>query len=262
MLVIDDINTNPGPFLQNRETQKTLLSCALVCRAWLRCAQKHLYTSIAVRMPDLNSLNKTLKSTYRLSSHVNKLEILNDYSRELMSSFVISHQLFNLVTLTIESLNLTQEHPLIYRATLFHSIQHLCLIELPDCQLSQLVRFINSFSSLVSFKVFTRVLKHRGQILPKPIFRPKPLVRLDLSLIPGITGLILWFLKDGVFLNCLKTLVLRCYIKDSKDRFRLCFEGVDALLSRCRDELDDLTLSFSRIPLVNDVSYLCMPSIF
>ncbi|KAK7684915.1 hypothetical protein QCA50_011749 [Cerrena zonata] len=105
----------------NWDIQKTLHACALVCRAWVHCAQMHLFTNVLVRSRYLHRLQNTLQSAGHISSSIRTLEIGYD-QKVPISSFLVSHRLQNLSTLVIRGLELTQEHICLFRAPLFYTV--------------------------------------------------------------------------------------------------------------------------------------------
>ncbi|KAK7683425.1 hypothetical protein QCA50_013256 [Cerrena zonata] len=238
--------------------QKTLYACALVCRAWVHCAQMHLFTNIQVRPKYLCRLHSSLQSAGHILSSIRTLKIGYD-QKVPISSFLVSHRLQNLSTLVIHGLDLAQEHTLLVRAPLFHTVQHLHLFGLKACKVSQLIRFINSFHSLISLELwfFFKILEHNGQILPRPShISSYSLTSLELRLIPGVSRLLDWCLKAGSFFAHIQKLTLCCYGHADKSEFISCFRGVGALLQNCSATIEELTLRMWEVPMVNEVSDL------
>ena len=175
----------------------------------------------------------------------------------LISLFAIRHQLPNLIYLSIHQLDLAREHRWLHRAPLFHSVQRLELFPLQNCQLSQLVLFINAFPSLTRLDInfgFTE-LEHKGQILPKP-FRnnTRSLKWLDVELIPGSSKLIEWLFKAKSLSPQLTTLILTAYDLEDETKVISSFIGVKELLYSCRDSIEDLRLHLDRVSMVESVS--------
>lgn len=241
------------------DIQKTLYACALVCQAWVHRAQMHLFTNVLVKSKNLHMLHSTLQSAGHMSSSIRILKIGYD-QKVPISSFLVSHRLQNLSTLVIDGLNLAQEHTLLHRAPLFHTVQYLHLSGLKECKVSQLIRFINSFHSLVSLDLWFsfNILEHNGQILPRPSHISScSLTSLILTLIPGVSRLLDWCLNAGSFFTHIKKLTLNCYGHKDKSEFISCFRGVGALLQHCSATIEDLTLYFWDVPMVKEVSDLC-----
>ena len=176
-----------------------------------------------------------------------------------ISFFAIRHRLPNLIYLNMSQLDLTREHRWLHRAPLFRSVQRLKLSSLQNCQLSQLILFINAFPSLTRLDIgfgSTR-LEHKDQILPKP-FRndTRSLKWLDVELIPGSSKLIEWLFKAKSLSSQLTTLIL--YVDDHEDEVKLIssFNGVKELLHSCRNSIEDLRLYLDRVAVVEVVSDL------
>ncbi|KAK7684913.1 hypothetical protein QCA50_011747 [Cerrena zonata] len=242
----------------NWDIQKTLYACALVCREWVHCAQMHLFTNVLVKPKYLHRLQNTLQSAGHILSSIRTLDIGYD-QKVPISSFLISYRLQNLSTLCINHLHLAQEHTLLFRAPLFHTVQYLYLDDLEECKVSQLIRFINSFHSLISLDLWFgfEILEHNGQILPRPSYISScSLTFLYLQLIPGVSRLLDWCLKAGSFFTHIKKLTLYCYDYSDKSKFISCFRGVGALLQHCSATIEDLTLTLEQVPMVNEVSDL------
>ncbi|KAK7683428.1 hypothetical protein QCA50_013259 [Cerrena zonata] len=242
----------------NWDIQKTLYACALVCREWVHCAQMHLFTNVLVKPKYLHRLQNTLQSAGHILSSIRTLGIGYD-QKVPISSFLISYRLQNLSTLCINHLHLAQEHTLLFRAPLFHTVQYLHLDDLEECKVSQLIRFINPFHSLISLDLLFafEILEHNGQILPRPSHLSScSLTSLNLHLIPGVSILLDWCLKAGSFFTHIKKLALHYYGHKDKSEFISCFRGVGALLQHCSATIEDLTLSLDQVPMVNEVSDL------
>ena len=266
----------------NHKTQEALSTCSLVCRAWCARARMHLFKKVLLVPGKVPSLDTILRRNPSITAGIVQVVVSITRSRfdecfgsfkhalsnnwsgwyegsydhewhkwldhnpypSLLSSFAIQHLLTNMVYLEIEGLNLTQEHYCLHRAPLFRSVQHLSLNYLPSSQLSQLVRFINSFPSLSDLQVSflkEQSISHRGQILPKQFHTvTRSLARLVLDLVPGISRLICWFLKAGALLTYLKDLTL-CIDKFSTESdYRSVLEPVGELFRHCSSSLESL----------------------
>ena len=236
-----------------------LSACSLVCRAWRIRAQALLFERIVLNHEGLPSLDRVLRENHVVCSSITEMYVQGESKTTSFSFFAIRHQLPNLTYLNIHQLDLTREHPWLYRAPLFRSVQRLKLYRLKPCQLSQLVLFINSFYSLVRLDLdfdFAQ-LEHRDQILPKPsCIDTRSLIWIELDLNPGVSRLIFWFLKAKPLLERLKTLVLYIWGIEDETDFESSIEGVDRLLDSCRKSIEDLRLHLGTVPMVESFSDL------
>ena len=239
------------------ERVERLSTCSLVCRAWRVRAQAQLFKKISLNYEGLSSFDSVLTRNPSILSIVTEIHVMRRSMANLISFFAIRHQLSNLTDLTLNQLDLNLEHRWLHRAPLFHSVQQLGLFSLQNCQLSQLVLFINAFPSLTRLDIgfgFTE-LEHKGQILPKP-FRSntRSLKWLEVELIPGSSRLIEWLFKAKSLSSQLTTLIL--YVRNLEDEAKLMssFNGVKELLDSCRNSIEDLRLHLASVPMVESVS--------
>ena len=202
---------------------------------------------------ELTFFSDALAKDQRLSSVIRRLEVVKEFQTTPISLFATQHQFRHLNYVNIHDLDLTREHRWLYRAPLFRSVRELRLYHLRSCQLSQLIRFINSFPSLFKLELdfdFSE-LQYRGQILPRTYrSETRALTLLQLDLKPGISGLIDWFLISEPFLAQLKTLVLFVWDVLDKEDFTSSFKGVEGLLDRCRNTLEDFRVHLHEVPVV------------
>ena len=240
----------------NREMVQRLSTCSLVCRAWRVRSQAHLFKAVTLNYEELASLDTVLTNSPAICSGIEEMHLLKKSKSMSISFFVIRHQLSNLTDLNIGGLDLTREHQWFHRSTLFRSVQRLHLYDLQTCQLSQLIRFVNCFHSLYSLGMLFAFnkLEHKGQILPKPFHAgARSLTWLQLHLTPGVSRFIDWLLKPKILLAQLKALVLYVWNIPDETEFLSSFEGLERLLSFCRNSIEELKLRLNRVPMVESV---------
>ena len=212
-----------------------------------------------VSYEELTSFSETLVKDRRIGCGITRLEVVKKSETIPISACAIQHRLPNLGYLNIHDLDLTREHPFLYRAPLFHSVRELRLHRLQSCQLSQLIRFINAFPSLAELELdfaFNN-LEHHGQILPRSCrSEMRALTWLELDLKPGVSRLIDWFLVSEPFLAQLKTLILCAVDIPDEEEFASSFKGVERLLDRCHNSVEDFILHLEKVPMVECVSDL------
>ena len=233
-----------------------LSACSLVCRAWRIRAQALLFERIVLNHEGLPSLDRVLRENHVVCSSITEMYVQGESKTTSFSFFAIRHQLPNLTYLNIHQLDLTREHPWLYRAPLFRSVQRLKLYRLKPCQLSQLVLFINSFYSLVRLDLdfdFAQ-LEHRDQILPKPsCIDTRSLIWIELDLNPGVSRLIFWFLKAKPLLERLKTLVLYIFIFPNLKYITYGSLGRDFVLRHAVRQLGNVTSTCGLIQIEFDI---------
>ena len=229
---------------------KTLVSCMKVCQDWYAYARKNLWRYVITdRCDDVSSI---YRKHQHLLPYLNELQYLWHSSYQPGSSFFITHRPPNIHTLSLYKLNVSKEHKLFYRSPLFRLVRTLTVRFKRECQLSQLIRLINSFVSLSSLTIIleNKALDHNGQALPPVPKSTRSLSYLFLTLVPGVFRLIDWLIRAQL-LTHLKTLFLL------SDLTELCsdFEGMDRLADNCGSSVEDLTLYFPNIhiPVSDDV---------
>ena len=251
--ILDHIVPERGPVEVTTDTTawETLVSCMKVCKDWYPCARKNLWRHVVEGQSNVSSIYKDHEY---LLPHLNELDVGLNPSYSPTSSFFITRQAANLHTLSLMRPNMPKEHVLFYRSPIFRTVRTLFLVLEHELQASQLARLINAFPSLSSLTLMLVgvELGHKGQVLP-PARKPIPsLSYLYLTLLPGVFRLIDWLAKAGL-LASLKTLFLSSDTNNSVAEFRSHFEGVDRLINNCGSSVEDLTLSFYRFPISDDV---------
>ena len=192
-----------------------------------------------------------------------RMEIFLDNNSSLLAVSV--KQPRKLMHLVIIHLNLTRQHSLLARSPLARPVHTLDLIDVQQCAISHLIRFVNLFHSLTSLTILFdySVIKLEGieQILPPlpnhPSRRSRVLTHLRLWLIPGINMFLGWYIREETFLSKLKTLNLTWRSFPPESDFHNYFDGVQSILNGCVDTLEDLTLQFDDVPLVEGVTDIC-----
>ena len=166
----------------------------------------------------LSSFSGALRHDGLASSYITGLTITKKSEVVPISAFAVTHLLPRLSYLSIKELDLAREHQSLGRAPIFYSVRRLHLHFKQSCQLSQLIRFINSFPSISSLGLsfaFNK-LGHNGQVLPKPVYlTTRSLTWLRLDLKPGVQRLVDWLLKAKPLLTKLKTLILYAWDIDT-----------------------------------------------
>ena len=147
--------------------RRTLFACSLVCKEWRNHSQTHLSRPIEVSYEELSSFSDSLREDRRISSGVLGLKVAKKIKTLRVSPFLMQHTLPNLHYLNVQRLDLVREHQWLHRSPVFRSVMGLNLYHLQPCQLSQLVRFINSFPYLSTLKLsfYFKRLEHKDQIL-------------------------------------------------------------------------------------------------
>ena len=236
---------------------KTLIACSLVCREWRNHVQTFLSQPTEVSGEELKSFSDALVRDPRISWGIRTLVVAKKFNTTPISPFAIQHKLRHLDYLIIHNLDLTREHLFLYRAPLFRSVRKLKLYRLRSCHLSHLIRLINAFPSLFKLELefaFDK-LEFHGQILPKLCrSETRALTWLQLDLKPGVSRLIDRFLISEPFLAQLKTLVLFVWDVLDEEDFTSSFKGVEGLLDRCRNTLEDFRVHLHEVPMVKFVS--------
>ena len=237
--IIDCIDIDPWYF-HGGETG-ILSACTLVCRSWHTRATLNLYRKFETKCNRLSNLQKTLRNNSSMFSLPNAIHVI--CTTTSISAFFIESKFKNLRFLALSFLDLANEHVLITRGPLSHSVTELRLWDLHSCTVSGLLRFLNSFHSLSDLDIsFRGLLPHTGQILPRPHPIPsRSLKTLSLGVVPGVGKVIDWYIREGYFLASLKKLQLswEYYLGQHEIHFE-----VPALLPhQCMDTLEELTLS-------------------
>ena len=234
-----------------------MIACSLVCHKWRVYAETYLSKPIQVPYEELTIFSDALAKDQRLSSVIRRLEVVKEFQTIPISLFATQHQFRHLNYVNIHDLDLTREHRWLYRAPLFRSVRELKLYNLQPCHLSQLIRFINAFPSLFKLELdfaFNK-LEHHNQSLPRSSrFETRALTWLQLDLKPGVSRLIDWFLISEPFLAQLKTLVLFVWDVLDEEDFTSSFKGVEGLLDRCRNTLEDFRVHLHEVSMVEFVS--------
>ena len=239
------------------ELRITLILCSFVCRHWRDYVGNYSSKPIEVPFEELLAFGDTVRQDRRISSQITRLKLRKNSATTPVSSFVMDHQLPNLDYLNIHELDLAREHQRLYGALLFPCVQDLRLYRLQSCQLSQLVRFINAFPSLLRLDLdfaFNR-LEHKGRILPNlgQNYNLRSLMWLQLDLIPGVSGLVHWLLEKQ-FLGRLETLALSIRNTEDLAGSRSSVAGVGRLLQRCCATVSGLSLLVSGVPMIDTIS--------
>ena len=235
-------------FTEDKTIGQVLSACSFVCHAWRNQVRHNFHNHARICYEQLSSLSNALRSNVLLSLHIAGISITRKCKVFPISPFAVIHRLPRLGYLSIDQLDLAREHRWLNRAPLFHSVRALHLSFHQSCQLSQLIRFINAFSSLSSLEISFAShapyeLEHNGQILCKPSYiNMRSLNQLRLDLIPGTSKLIDWFFQARPLLACLKIVILYLSNLRYEPEFRLGFEGVRRILACCRASVEDIRL--------------------
>ena len=133
------------------EVTQTLLSCALVCRAWLHRARLHLYAKIRLSGTRISRFQSTLKKNRHFPLTFIKTMAIS--CRHYPISVLLATKLQNLTYLELTEMDLALEHPLSTRSVLNRSVRSLVLQGLKGCTVSGVLRFINSFHCVDSLQL-------------------------------------------------------------------------------------------------------------
>ena len=236
---------------QDNANGQLLSACSLVCKAWRNQVRMNFYKPITICDEKLPSLSGVLRRNGPLSSHITGITITRKSEVLPISPFAVIHQLPKLSYLSIDQLDLAREHRWLDRAPFFHSVRTLHLCFRQSCQLSQLIRFIDTFSCLSSLKLAFNYnnLEYNGGILCKPSYiNTRFITSLKLDITPGVSRLIDWFLKARPLLACLKSAILYLSNLRCEPEFRSGCEGVRKILACCYASIEDLRLYVDVVP--------------
>lgn len=217
----------------------------------------YLFVKVHLSRKHLLTFGHVLRKDRHLSSLMKSLTIGGDQPMAISSLFIV--QRLHLECLYIEGLDLAREHTSLPRLLLSHSVEHLHL-NLQERQVSRIIRFINSFPCLneLSLGFMSRSLEDAGQMLPNPSRISSPsLLSIDIGLVPGVSMLLDWFLKDGSYLARMEVVKFTCIGFSDKSEFCSCFGGVRELLQHCSATIVQLNLQFMDVPMVNEISDIC-----
>ena len=242
--------------------QETLHACGLVCHAWRNRSRIHLYANVLLEDIHIPSFQKTIRISQKLISLTTRRIWISNIHQRPVSSLFIRNKLDNLSELGIESLDLSREHSMLPRAPLSRSVHHLTLVGLQKSTVSQLIHFINSFHSLATLHIHlvreSMRFEHKGEILPKPQLNPsRSLTSARLPVVPCLDKVVGWYIREGTFFANLQELTLDWpdYPKGSEPSSY--FGGVKALLGHCVSSIRSLTMTFGRVPMIEEVFEVC-----
>ena len=233
-----------------RATTRLLHTCALVCRAWSPRAQMHMFAHIYVNSSKLSSISGTFQHKRFLSSYVRSLWIQRDEpDGVLISSLLVPYRMPKLECLRVNHLDLKQEHTSLSLFASTSSLRTLDLDFLQDCTSPQLLRFINAFPSISRLTIWPAqgfdAIEARQLIkLPKPRYSPsvnRSLQYLEITLFPGISRVIRWFINARPLVDNLRSITLYWNSTDGT-ALHASFEAAEFLVIRCRASLETLSI--------------------
>ena len=237
--------------------QETLFTCTLVCRTWMTYVNRHRMDRVELSRVSLRKFSDAFKPHSRRLPFINELSVA--YSSPWISTFFIQHRHLDINFLRLYGLDLTREHICLHKVINTHSVQCLHLSSIVEAHVARLIRLINCFHSLSSFKIHfeSKALKYRGEILPKPSGTTiRALDTFDIQLIPGIFWILDWCLQRDRFLTNIKNLTIRCGEHSEISQFEGCFMNMDRVMQHCGQTLEDLTLHFWKVPVTKSVSHI------
>lgn len=218
----------------------------------------HLFHHLVLRPQHIVQVVGTLRKTKYLSRFINHLDILPGQRSAFMrlSPLFLPYDAPNLKSVNICHLDLNREDVFLSRALLSRSVRQLDLRSLQKCSALQLIRFIKSFHSLSSLAVMFdfMYLKTDGwHALPEPFsssIARHSLTSLNLHIIPGVSMVIGWCRRAGLFFKNIERLTLNF------NGIPL-FQDIRHLLDCCRATVVDLTLLFQELLYIPTMEALC-----